>query len=54
MILDNEDANFPDVPCNFSDPAEACGTKNEKLQIFREIRDQIKTKISEFIKMQRR
>ena len=35
---------------NFFDPVEAQGSQEEKLKIFRKVRDQIKTKIEEFIK----
>jgi arsenate reductase len=33
----------------FPDPAEAQGTEEEVLSVFREIRDQIKIKLSKFI-----
>lgn len=35
---------------NFSDPANAKGTKEEKFKIFRQIRDEIKSKIQEHYK----
>jgi len=35
---------------NFRDPAEAEGEEKEALTVFREVRDQIKDKIEEFIK----
>jgi arsenate reductase len=36
---------------NFADPAEAEGSDTEVLSVFRKVRDQIKTKIEEFLKL---
>jgi len=35
---------------DFSDPAEAEGSQDEKLEVFRKVRDQIRTRTEEFIK----
>lgn len=35
---------------DFLDPAEAKGEKEEVIQVFRKVRDEIKTKIDEFVK----
>jgi len=35
---------------NFIDPAEVEGNKEEKLNIFRKVRDEIKSKIDEFVR----
>ena len=35
---------------NFDDPAEAQGKKEEVIQVFRRVRDEIKAKIDEFVK----
>ena len=36
----------------FEDPADATGTKDEKMESFRTVRDQIQAKIAEFLKAQ--
>ena len=38
----------------FQDPADATGTDDEKMETFRMVRDQIKTKIVAFLKVQSR
>jgi arsenate reductase len=35
---------------NFPDPAEAQGSDEEKLEVFRKVRDQIKARLEEFVK----
>jgi arsenate reductase len=38
---------------NFADPAEAQGSDEEKLEVFRKVRDQIKARLEEFVKESR-
>jgi arsenate reductase len=38
---------------DFSDPADATGSEQEKLDVFRKIRDQIRTRIEAFVKAER-
>ena len=54
-VCDNANERCPYFPAeakrihwSFEDPAKATGTKEEVLNIFRRVRDQIKTKINEY------
>jgi arsenate reductase len=38
---------------NFADPADATGSEQEKLDVFRKVRDQIRTRIEVFVKAER-
>jgi|SRR5580765_789761 len=56
-VCDNAAQNCPVFPgkaarihWSFEDPAEAKGTGEDVLQIFRRVRDEIRTKLAEFIK----
>ena len=56
-VCDNAKQACPVFPCkcemihwNLEDPAEAQGTEEEKLRVFRKIRDQINKNTKEFIK----
>ena len=56
-VCDNAKENCPVFPgktarihWSFDDPAEAAGSDEEKLAVFRRVRDEIRTKLAEFIK----
>jgi len=55
-VCDDADKNCPNFTCKvgkrvhigFVDPAAATGTENEVLAVFRQVRDEIKTKFSDY------
>ena len=59
-VCDNAKDDCPMIPAKvktlhwpFDDPADATGTEEEKLAVFRRVRDEIKARISEFIEESR-
>ena len=58
-VCDNAKEDCPILPgakqmlhWPFQDPADATGTDDKKMEIFRVVRDQIQTKIADFLKAQ--
>lgn len=56
-VCDNAKENCPFFPANterihwsFDDPAEAVGSDEEKLAVFRRVRDEIRERLADFIK----
>lgn len=57
-VCDNANENCPVFPrhtkrihWSFEDPAAASGSKEEKLKVFRRVRDEIAARLSEFIRL---
>jgi arsenate reductase len=58
-VCDDANEHCPFVPCirkrvhwSFEDPSRATGTDEERLAVFRRVRDQIEARLSEWLKTQ--